>query len=310
MRTDAENKVKFESEKHTLKPLKAQVGGHVYMKILNDQFVCKPLNIRELKFYQSVPSEIVRFVPTFIGTLELENDIQSSSSECNEYLVLDNLTQGFQKPCILDLKMGTRMYSDSATDSKRKSQRKKSKTSTSAKLGVRFCGSQRFSISNNSFEMLDKYIGRDADEYQLRRLLEKFFTLGGALRRDVLNSVLCEISSMKKSLADLEGFRFYSSSLLIIYEGMTQSQNSYNNFLEADNSLDEDHLKKKDKSPENSCNFPTSSPTVKIIDFANVSLPFTDSEQLLHVGPDRGFLMGLDNLQEILESLREEDVFE
>jgi len=38
-----------------LKPLKAQVGGHVYMKLLNDSQVCKPLNQREEKFYQIFP---------------------------------------------------------------------------------------------------------------------------------------------------------------------------------------------------------------------------------------------------------------
>jgi inositol-hexakisphosphate kinase len=132
--------------------------------------------------------------------------------------VLENLTLDFQKPCVLDLKMGTRMYGDFATDSKRKSQRKKSSKSTSAKLGVRFCGSQRFSVSNDSFEMFDKYVGRQADEPELRKLLEKFFTNGGLLRKDVISNVLREIIRMKQSLLDLEDYRFYSSSILIMYE--------------------------------------------------------------------------------------------
>ena len=37
--------------------------------------------------------------------------------------MLENLTKDYKKPCVLDLKMGTRMYGDFATDSKRKSQR-------------------------------------------------------------------------------------------------------------------------------------------------------------------------------------------
>ena len=33
----------------------SQVGGHVNMKILDEKFVCKPLNRREVRFYQNLP---------------------------------------------------------------------------------------------------------------------------------------------------------------------------------------------------------------------------------------------------------------
>ena len=48
---------------------------------------------------------------------------------------------------------------------------------------------------------------------------------------------------------------------------------------------------------------------MKMIDFANVSFPALGTEEVLHEGPDRGFLMGLDNLYEILESLVEDEEF-
>ena len=57
----------------SLKPLKAQVGGHVYMKILNDQYVCKPLNERELQFYQNIRKTLADHVPAFQGTLVVVN---------------------------------------------------------------------------------------------------------------------------------------------------------------------------------------------------------------------------------------------
>ena len=43
-----------------------------------------------------------------------------------------------------------------------------------------------------------------------------------------------------------------------------------------------------------------------MIDFANVSFPSLHRDQVMHEGPDRGFMMGLDSLYEILESLLEE----
>ena len=233
------------------------------------------------------------------------------------YIVLENLTLGFKKPCVLDLKMGTRMYSDFATDSKRRSQRKKSKKSTSAKLGVRFCGSQRFSVSNDSFEMFDKYVGRQADESELRRLLKKFFTHGRFLQKEVIDNVLREIREIKKSLLDLEGYRLYSSSILIIYEGLLPDKHYRPDvYSDTENSIDSELFEEEVFHTEevDSPNATNTGPLnfvvkMKIIDFANVSFPNSDTDHILHEGPDRGFIMGLDNLYEILESLLDEETF-
>ena len=73
-----------------------------------------------------------------------DDDIDGS-----EYIVLENLTECYKKPCVLDLKMGTRMYGDFATETKRESQRRKCQKSTSAKLGVRF-GFINFDIDTQS----------------------------------------------------------------------------------------------------------------------------------------------------------------
>ena len=49
------------------------------------------------------------------------------------YIILEDLTQNYEKPCILDLKMGTRMYGDFAKPEKIASQRRKSQQSTSSR---------------------------------------------------------------------------------------------------------------------------------------------------------------------------------
>ena len=50
---------------------------------------------------------------------------------------------------------------------------------------------------------------------------------------------------------------------------------------------------------------------MKIIDFANVSFPPDGEQQQTssHQGPDDGFIMGLDNLFTILQTILEEDQF-
>lgn len=44
-----------------------QVGGHTRLLVLNDSTVIKPLNIRELHFYQNIPEDIQNFVPRYKG---------------------------------------------------------------------------------------------------------------------------------------------------------------------------------------------------------------------------------------------------
>lgn len=52
-----------------LHPLSNQVGGHTRLLLLNEKTVIKPLNTRELEFYQNIPnnSMIQQFVPKYKG---------------------------------------------------------------------------------------------------------------------------------------------------------------------------------------------------------------------------------------------------
>ena len=63
-----------DEDEHTKKdeinlyPLSNQVGGHTRLLLLNDKTVIKPLNIRELEFYQNIPgNDIQYFVPKYKG---------------------------------------------------------------------------------------------------------------------------------------------------------------------------------------------------------------------------------------------------
>ena len=141
------------------------------MSTLYDQFVCKTFNERENVFYQVIPPSLRLIVPKYGGTL---------NSDGEKYLVLENLTKGFIKPSILDLKMGTRMYSDFATETKMIHQRKKCSKTTSSNLGVRFCGSYKYNRAENVYEKTDKYVGRTSDILVFTSLLKDFFSISGS----------------------------------------------------------------------------------------------------------------------------------
>ena len=145
-------------------------------------------------------------------------------SRVEYFLLLEDLTSGMRRPCIMDLKMGTRQYGVDAGAAKRESQRRKCAATTSRELGVRVCGLQAWDARTGTYVFKDKYWGRDlraGEEFQhaLTMFLYDGIDYASVLRH--IPTILRKLDHLETTVRRLRGYRFYAASLLMFYDGDT-----------------------------------------------------------------------------------------
>lgn len=126
----------------------------------------------------------------------------------------------------MDCKIGTRHYDDDASEAKRQRHIWKAKSTTSARCGVRYTGMQTFKrdlhcacSAKGVLEHRDKYLGRTLTEPDLVPWATWFFYDNHRVRIDCVKMILEKIRHLRASLNCQRHFFFYSSSLLLVYEG-------------------------------------------------------------------------------------------
>jgi len=211
-----------------------------------------------------------------------------------DFIILDNLIASYKLPCILDLKMGTQLWFESDSEDKKRGHEEKSRRTTSASMGIRLQGLQLYSQSKNAWSYKDKYHGRDFDSQKLADTVKKFIREAPRnIRRNIAHVIRIKLIELRRIIEGLTGYRFYGTSLLVIYDSSAIEQLGSLMRCDVTDVLLFSRLV-----------------DIKMIDFAKSTSPgfMSDSQ---YWGPDAGYLLGLNSLIDIVDqsisSLEQQD---
>lgn len=197
------------------------VGGHGGEAIIigpePGQIQKKVNHDAELDFYtsllpnQNLSEESMKLFPKFYGEIKRDDDV---------YIVMEDLTYGYDKPCMLDVKMGVCTVSPDANEEKRIKMGHNDETTTTKKLGQRLTGYRVWNVKDQDYEKIGKTVTKKiSNEEDYLKSLKKFFHNGEKLRTDVVQHFLGLLDNVHKYMSQQSEFTFYSSSLLFVYDG-------------------------------------------------------------------------------------------
>ncbi|CAL9737151.1 inositol polyphosphate multikinase [Monosporozyma servazzii] len=343
------------------KSFENKAAGHNGTLTDNDGLlVFKPLNEQERQFYQQIQTRnqdydndddeedipLQTWMPTFLGVLnegksDTTNNLEhmivipddsnmhlntienatNSDLKGKNYLVLENLLTGFNKPNIMDIKLGKILYDENASKEKIERMKQVSKDTTSGSLGFRICGMQlqknhnhkfdpnhiedRFdSDSNTEYISVNKLFGRTRTVNNISEAIEIFFdneNLSIERKMILKDMFLTRLQLFYNTLLN-EEVRMISSSLLFIFEGDEKRWNLkndqddvLNNVLIEDDSDDEGKADDDEEAKQkNAQKYPLSSMT--LIDFAHSKL--TPGQ-----GYDENVIEGVESLIDIFMNI-------
>lgn len=208
---------------HDFEPYTHQAGGHCSI-LKFDGGVCKPLVQRECEFYRTIHKDIpslASITPAFYGcivvpsnsTQQRENSnnttkagpaVTSGDSETLDhyqyYIVLQDLTAGMRNPCVMDMKMGTH----------------RQRFDTSVSLGFRICGMRVW--RGCELYSVDRLFGRGLTSETVEDAVGAFIFNGSSILTALIPPILSKLHRII-GVVEHSPFRFYTSSLLFIYDG-------------------------------------------------------------------------------------------
>jgi len=207
-----------------------QAGGHGNIQRVNDKpgIIKKKANSAECEFYlkleknKNIPDEIRTLFPLFDSIAE-----EMSGLITKKFLLIEDITHGMKQPCIMDVKMGTRTAGEDSNIFKKNFMISKDKSTTSFVLGLRLVALKTYNVTNQTYyEITRSEANEIGNKEMLHRALLSFFNNGEKIRVDVVTYYIKRIYVLLNWMKEQTLYRFYSSSLLFVYDGADLNDNN------------------------------------------------------------------------------------
>lgn len=121
----------------------------------------------------------------------------------------------------MDLKIGIRHFAAFCDLNKKRRKLKKAWMSTNRHLGVRVAGMQLYDAQNKTYDLFEKYQGINLSVNDFCSKFQLFFTdiITNKIRSDLIHKCIQKIRSLQNVLQNETRYRWFSCSLLFVYEG-------------------------------------------------------------------------------------------
>ena len=239
-------------------------------------------------------------MPTYHGKIELDGTTEKTDEVS---VIIENLTQGFKRPNILDVKLGKQLWDERASQEKRERMDANAKDTTSWTEGLRLTGWQVWDNDTKQTVFTSKTFGKAISADLLPLGLRLFFgcasvedwtaysdvvkgkeevakqgpaSLPKTATVQILKRVILPQIEEVESIFETLELRMRGGSLLFIYEG------------------DQEALLQALQEPQSTSRGPFA--VVKLIDFAHARLAPGE-------GPDEGILTGVRTFKTLVKKL-------
>ncbi|KAM5140735.1 inositol polyphosphate multikinase isoform 1-T1 [Mantella aurantiaca] len=174
------------------------------------------------------------FLPKYFGTWS------PPGTADDLYLKLEDVTRKFNKPCIMDVKIGRKSYDPYA--SAEKIQQQISKYPLMEEIGFLVLGMRVYHVDSDRYETENQHYGRSLTKETIKEGISKFFSNGCCLRKDAVSACLLKVKQILHWFEHQDALHFYASSLLFVYDASCPQTHT--------NLIDEKVLEKKVFSKE------------------------------------------------------------
>ncbi|SMN21061.1 similar to Saccharomyces cerevisiae YDR173C ARG82 Inositol polyphosphate multikinase (IPMK), sequentially phosphorylates Ins(1,4,5)P3 to form Ins(1,3,4,5,6)P5 [Maudiozyma saulgeensis] len=251
-----------------------------------------------------------------VGLVMHKEDQNEVDTREKRFLVLQNLTAGFKKPNIIDIKLGKLLHDDNATEVKKQRLLEVSQTTTSGSLGFRICGmriqanerTSNLGIDHHELQpdgeyiFINKMFGRTRTPSDVVDAFETYFANSSLNieRRGTLKKLFFQRLQLFYNTILNSEVRMISSSLLFVYEGDSSRWDSQN---DEDALISDDFIDYEDDEDSDSDELPSKTPLslMALIDFAH-------SKVTKGAGYDENVIEGVESLLNVFAKLNEPSI--